>query len=231
MKVIRKTGVSSNTTVANEGIQISDIQTLEKSSLSNAISVEIKGVGKLVSNIFDHVVTTDSDEIDLVRLSENDTPLMLFTKDAVETYLHYLNANELKGYVHCNGDDCVLCKLELKRSKRFLMPVFRAIPRDVAVLSISDSLRPHALFPQLKNAMKTDQPQVLFIRKSADHLKFQVKSVMLDEDMDDGSSIISRFVEKWEKGDISLESVYPQVDNDTLLSIHEIAQMALLKAI
>ena len=47
--------------------------------------------------------------VELVRFGSNETPVIMFTDKGEEISLHYCEEQEIRGYVQCNGSDCILC--------------------------------------------------------------------------------------------------------------------------
>jgi len=167
--------------------------------------------------------------IELVRLDRNETPIIPFTSEAVDAHLHYCQEPEIGGYIHCNGRDCVLCRVGKKKDQRSLIPVYLPASASVGVLPVSPSLRPHALLPQLANVLKADNPMVMFV--SRDGSRFIVSSRELSDDTDHGESVIQKFKEDHEVGRVDLSAVYPRIENNQLAAISEIARLLALKGL
>ncbi len=100
----------------------------------------------------------------------------------------------------------------------------------MGVLSLSRSLRPFALLPQLGPVLKASNPMVAFVRREQ-RTKFIVSTKALADDVDSGEEQIRLFQQDYEAGRVSLRSVYPSLDNSQLAQVSEIAQMIKLKGL
>jgi hypothetical protein len=181
-------------------------------------------------NIFDEVEArggASKPVLGLVQLGDNETALIPFTANGVKVDLHYCPEPDIKGYVLCNGRDCVLCRIGRKKDSRNLIPVYSPTGGDVAVLAVSPSLRPHSLLPQLANVLKAGPPMVMFVSRQHDHYKVSTRA--LEEDVDGGEEVIEAFKEEFEAGRIDLASGYARIANEQLAMLPEIARMLALK--
>jgi hypothetical protein len=179
-------------------------------------------------NIFDlGASTTESNKRERLRIDENETAFVPFTPDTVAVTLHYCGESEIKDYVHCNGDDCVLCKIGRQKSEKSLMPVYDPVTKKIAILPLSLSLKPYALLPQMKSVLKVENRQIVFA--SCSNFKFKVASSDLAEDMDDGADVIRGFQDQ--NGFEDIASIYPRYENSVLKSIPAIETRLQLKGI
>lgn len=185
-------------------------------------------------NLLDHWTQDEPDSNDhllhLVRLGSDQVAVIPFTSDVVLVRLHFCEEEEIGGYVHCNGGDCVLCQIGRKIEERALLPVYLPAVERLGVLPISPSVRPGALRPQLMPILRSNKRVVLLINKP-DRAKYQVGSVELSTDMDDGAVLIKAFLEDLEAKGIDLASVYPHFQNEDLAQVRGIAKMLCLKRI
>ncbi len=165
-------------------------------------------------NILDVLSDDSGPGLERVRLNENQTAILPFTKKGVRCSIHYCDALEVHDYILCLGRDCLLCRTGKKSDERFLLPVFLPASHCVAVLPVSTSLRPNALLPQLGNILKAEKPTVAFV--SRDGPKFSVSSSPLPDDADAGEEQIKRFLKDYEDGKIDLVSVFQHLENDQL---------------
>src|SRR5262249_45348854 len=81
----------------------------------------------------------------VVRIDLNESLLVPFTTSMLRVKLHFLDTPAYRGFIHCPGDGCLLCRIGRKSEVRDLLPVYDAVARAVGVLPISESLRPNAL--------------------------------------------------------------------------------------
>ena len=90
----------------------------------------------------------------VIRLDQNQRFLVPFTTMMSRTFLHYLTFPAIRGYVQCNGADCLLCRVGRQQDERDLWPVYDVLDKAVGVLPISPSQRPHALRPLLMPVLR-----------------------------------------------------------------------------
>lgn len=166
--------------------------------------------------------------LEVVRLNENETAIVPFSAEGETVLLHYCEEAEIGGYVQCNEDGCVLCRAGRKPDSRTLIPVYVPAARAVGVLPVSPSLRPHALLPQLQPVLTAKKPMVAFIKKDGP-AKFIVSSAELPKDADGGEEVIVAFLNRWEAGEITLESAFQKIANDQLKTVPGIARILELK--
>ena len=167
--------------------------------------------------------------LELIRLGNDETAIIPFTTDSVAVNIHYSSESEIRGYVLCNGPDCVLCKIGRKQEERLLLPVYLPTAGCVGILPVSRSLRPSSLLPQIANTLKTDKAIVMFVVR--DGAKYIVSTTELQKDVDAGESAIKRFRDDCEAGLHDLSTIYPKIANEELAGITEINRMMELKGI
>lgn len=172
----------------------------------------------------------ESKPIQLVRLDANEVAVVPFTKDVTPVKLHYCEQPEIKGYVHCNGTACVLCRAGRAVDDRVLLPVYVPGEKAVGVLPISPSSRPGALRPQIMPILRSGKRVAILIRKP-DRARFDVSTVALSDGMDDGAKVIADFKSRWDAGEIDLALVYQRLENRDLAEVPSIASMLRLKGI
>jgi hypothetical protein len=175
-----------------------------------------------------------SDDVDapipLIRIDENEIPVVPFTTEGIMVQLHYCKEAEIQGYVRCNGPDCLLCRVGRKREERTLLPVYAPPSRSVGVLAISSSSRPGALRPQLMPLLRSGRRVVWLIRR-VDRVTFRVTPEDLGDDMDDGAEIIADFLRRWKAGRVDLKAVYQRLDDRDLAEVPGVASMMKFKGI
>jgi hypothetical protein len=168
-----------------------------------------------------------------IRLDANERLVIPFTTAMVRAQVHYIPSPAARGYVHCNGKGCLLCRLERQVETRDLLPVYDAVDKVVGVLPISPSMRPPALRPQVKLVLEQLQTQgrlLVGVRKP-DNMSFVVTPYDLPENADDGATVILAFTEQFKAGRIDLGCVYSRMTNEELAAVPEIATMMTLKGI
>jgi len=167
---------------------------------------------------------------DLVRLGGQEVAVIPFTSSSAVVKLHYNDEPEARGYVRCNGEDCVLCRLGRTAEERALLPVFLPSQETFGVIAISPSSRPGALRPQLMPLLRSEKPLVLFIKKP-DQMTFAVGSKEVDLKRFGRERRIADFQRKLEAGEVDLTSVYPCQSNEALARVPGINRMLQLKGV
>jgi hypothetical protein len=198
--------------------------------------VDAESAGRKVPTRIDVLEAWDEDAaagdlpIGLVRLNQDEMALIPFTSEAHTVKLHYCDDPEVKGYVQCNGADCLLCRIGRSPEERTLLPVYLPTGRSVAVLAISPSSRPGALRPQLMPILRAGNRVVLLIRRP-DRTTFTVSTVELQDGTDDGAEIIADFQRRWEASQVDLTSVYPRLANHDMAGLASVATLMKLKGV
>jgi hypothetical protein len=171
--------------------------------------------------------------LSLLRIDGNETLIIPFTTSMQRDTLHYLDSAAYRGYTHCPGPGCLLCRIGRQSEIRDLLPVYDPVAQAVAVLAISPNLRPHALRPQLApllRQLRQDARIIIALRK-LDNIRFAVTTLPLPDDADDGADKIAAFVKQVEANAIDLGSVYPRLGNEELAALPDVASAMRLKGI
>ena len=163
-----------------------------------------------------------SQTLELIKIGEDDSLIVPFTARSVETVVHFCKETEINGYVCCNGDGCVLCRIGKKQEPRLLLPVYVPMERLVKVLPLSRSFRPGALLPQILNVLKAETRSVVIV--SRQNMRYVVATRILPDDADDGATQIRSFLEEWDAGRVDLTAVYQRIDNGHLAVCEGISQ-------
>src|SRR5262249_17240898 len=109
---------------------------------------------------------------------------------------------------------------------RDLLPVYDALAQAVGVLPISPNQRPQGLRPQLMPILREVKggKRLVITLSKRDNVRFEVGSLPLGEDADDGSDKIAAFRKGLEAGDIDLGSVFLQLPNEELEQLPVVAR-------
>jgi hypothetical protein len=165
-------------------------------------------------------------ELPVVRPDGNERLLLPFTTAMLQAVLHYLEYPSVRGYLHCNQGDCLLCRIGRQADPRCLWPVYDYIGRFVAVLPVSDNQRPQALRPQLMPVLRRlkagGEPFLIGLRKH-DAGQFRLSMLPLPAGADDGAAVIKAFQERLESGALDLGVAYRRLANADLAAIPEVA--------
>jgi hypothetical protein len=167
--------------------------------------------------------------LEIVRLGNDETAIIAFTAECEEVALHYCSETEITGYLLCNGEDCILCRIGRKREQRLLLPVYLPAAGQIAILPVSKSLRPFALLPQISNVLKAEKPLVMFVMR--DGGKYTVSTAELQKDVDGGEAAIKRFMDDYNGGRLNLSTVFLRIGNEQLAQVAEIGRMLALKGV
>ena len=163
-------------------------------------------------------------------IRDDEIPVIFFTPQAEVVTLHYCQEDELKSYVHCNGADCILCKIGRKPTDLALIPVYSPLEGRVVVLSVRQQKRPYDLYPQIVQFLDPSKaPRSVFI--SRQDSKFKVSSQPLEEDCDGGTEAIAAFLKLYDQDEEILSRIYPRWSNEDLLQVERIRQAAQLRGL
>jgi len=172
--------------------------------------------------------------LEIFRIGHDEKAGVLFTRQHQVVYVHYCGEPEIKGYVICNieggSDHCLLCRIGRKKNKRLLFPIISLETENVEILSVSDSLRPYALLPQIQNILEAEKKLATFF--SHENYKYTLTTHRLKKGhRKRAASVIKPFSKSWTAQHVDLSSVYQRIKNSTLESYTEIKKMADLKGI
>jgi DNA adenine methylase len=168
-----------------------------------------------------------------VRIDQNERLLVPFTTSVAEVTVHFLDYPSLRGYVHCNGPGCLLCRLGRKADVRDLWPVYDVVAQAVGVLPVAANLRPQALKPQLAPVLKRlagDERLLLAVSK-LDRYRYRVAVLDLPDEAEDGSDQIADFLDRLGSGAIDLGAVYQRLGNEELAAVPEVATAARIRGV
>ncbi|BBO73124.1 hypothetical protein DSCW_05410 [Desulfosarcina widdelii] len=175
-----------------------------------------------------------SSQLEIFRISQDEKPGVIFTRQHQIVQVHYCREPEIKGYVICNieegSEDCVLCQIGRQRQKKLLFPIVSLETEDIEVLSVSNSLRPNALLPQIQNVLESEKKCATFF--SHEDYKYTLSTQSLKKDHRRRVvSVIKSFDKAWKAGEVDLSSVYQRISNLALANCTEIKKMLDLKGI
>ena len=118
------------------------------------------------------------------NIKQNEPNLFAPLTDEVEDAdVHYIEGVPGEGgqYLHCNGEDCVLCEAKKSPSVLLMMPFYDLRRRELVVIKGGASEHASSLFNQVEQALLSD-PEVPFCLQieKADRYSFKVKVKKLD---------------------------------------------------
>jgi hypothetical protein len=171
--------------------------------------------------------------LSLIRVDANESLVVPFTTSMVRVRIHFLEAAGYRGYLHCAGDGCLLCRVGRRPEVRDLLPMYDAVARAVGVLPISENLRPQALRPQLAPVLRQLRQggRLLVTLRKLDNVRFELGTLELPEDADDGADKVRAFTRQLESGAVDLAAVYPRLAAEELAAIPEVAHAMRLKGV
>jgi len=182
-------------------------------------------------NLLELMVTeSNASCLGLVKIDSNETAITLFTAGGVTVSIHYCPETEIQSYVHCNGSDCLLCRIGREITQKHLLPVYLYASGCIGILAVGCSLRPYDLLPHILRVLKAEKPMVTFVTRGRDY-KYSVSTVEIQKDVDGGDAVIERFQKEYEAGLHDLSAVYPRISNEDLANVEEIGRMMALKGI
>ena len=161
--------------------------------------------------------------LELIQIDADQKPIVLFTLDGEDVLVHFCQESEIRGYNHCNGNDCVLCAVGKEQKRRVLLPVYDPIVESVSVLSVSTSLRPHALLPLLMENFDEGAPRVIFVSRR--EYKYIVRPTDQKYTSSNFAQVIGHFKKAVKNSSIDLSTVYPRRANEQLKRVSEIAKL------
>jgi len=177
---------------------------------------------------------TPATSLSVVRVDGNERLLVPFTTVMLRKQLHYVSCPAVSGYLQCNGDGCLLCRVGRQQDVRDLWPVYDVLEKQIGVLPISPNLRPQALRPQLApilRRLKGGKEIFLISVRKLETAKFVVTTLALPEDAEDGAASIQAFQDQFAAGTVDLAGVYPRLSNEELAAIPEVATALKLKGL
>jgi hypothetical protein len=182
-----------------------------------------------LSDIFPENLETYTGDLQLIRLSETPSLIVLFTQQIEQIGTHYVYYRNLMGEFRCNaspGHRCILCDIAIPLIHRAILPAYDLVADGVGVLLISSSSHPFALGPQVVAELRRGglAERILMITRSRN--KFEVKSLPAKPGQDMGEAQIKTFQEALAGGRISLANAIPSRGNAELLDVPEIERAA-----
>jgi len=168
--------------------------------------------------------------LQLVQITNREVAVVPFTSSTTLAKLHYCEDPEIRGYIKCNGEDCVLCRIGSHVEERALLPVYLPAQKGIGVLAISPTSYPGSLRPQLMPYLESGKSVVLFIRKM-DRMYYSVGGREEDPAKIGGVQLIKDFEKRLESSEIDLTTVYQSSSNQALARVDSIATMMQLKGI
>jgi hypothetical protein len=165
--------------------------------------------------------------VPVVRTDGNERLLVVFTADVVRVELHYLDGADLRGYVHCNGQGCTLCRIGRQKDQRDLLPVYSVEESAVAVLPVPPNQRPAALRPLLAPVLRRlldGGPPVLVALRRLDMGKFSLAILPLPDTLRDVvAEAVAAFRSQLEAGAVDLAGAFQRLSNAELAAVPQVA--------
>ena len=178
-------------------------------------------------------VNTSPVNLSVIRLDGNERLVIPFTTTIARVKVHYFEVPSMREYIHCSGQDCLLCRVGRQVDERDLLPVYDVMSKTIGVLPISPNIRPNALRPQLApvlQRLKEEKRFLVSIRK-LDAVRFCVTTYDLPPNAEDGADVILAFKNEFEAGRIDLSNVYTKLAKEDLMMVPEIITLMTMKGI
>lgn len=157
------------------------------------------------------------------RINESTTPCLIFSPDHEDVDIHWIEFQEKKGYVQCNGEGCPLCATGNKSYSRLLMPVLNFNSQEIEILAITDACNPGAALPQILPVF--DRTELTMMLISRQRNKFTIDLRPLPENVDAGQAKIEAFNTAYSNGDLKLNSIFEKCTNEELAAIPSIKML------
>jgi hypothetical protein len=190
-------------------------------------------IGETVDLLDYGVEIAEPRQLSQLSLNSDEHPALAFTSNAERHLVHYCYEEDLRGYVPCRGSACLLCKIGKKPESRILLPLYDFACDDVRILMVSERRTPHALLPQIQQALakvKAVGPQLLILSKDGS-TKFRVQVRDLPKGVDNGATAIVDFATAVAAGTIRLADVLVSVSDDELRALPWFAKALQLRGV
>ena len=190
---------------------------------------EKKSSVKKVNLLAELATPSQPTAMELIPLGPNATAIVLFTADGVEVKAHYVDEVEVRGFVHCCGNSCLLCRAGMESEGKILLPAVMPTEKRIGVLQFKAALRPDGLFnklaPHLTKAASGTR-EVLMVQRVGS--KFSVSAHPLKPSDWDGASLVSDFLDGTAAGTIDLNDAVQTLSTAQIWAVAKIRQMLLL---
>jgi hypothetical protein len=189
-------------------------------------------------DLISQAVEENSSDIELLRIFESEAIISFISEKVESETVHYVKYDGVQSYVKCLGDDCLMCDTGMAKNVRHMIGVFSHETDRVAVLAITNNMKPGALLPQILNLFKKEkmeqkghlfQQVIGIIRKGS---KFIVTPMhpLPEAGLKEMNQIVDRFQHNYKEGMFG-EAANLRMSADELITIPEIARIAKLKGI
>lgn len=180
----------------------------------------------------------NSSELEVLRLSENETIVSFVSANLESESTHFIKYDGVQSYVKCMGEDCLPCKTGFAKNLRHMMSVFSHETNSVAVLAITNNIKPGALLPQVLNLFKKEQDeqkgrlfrQVVGITRKGNRFTVTPMHPLPEDGLKEMNQVIENFKRNYREGMLG-EAVNLRMSADELMAIPEIARIARLKGV
>ncbi|MDF5409658.1 hypothetical protein [Vibrio parahaemolyticus] len=160
------------------------------------------------------------------RLDEDGSVIAPVLDAYEKVHFHYIDTPELKGYIQCNGDGCVLCEANMKADQRLLMAIYNLLSERMEVLAIPPAVKPTSLLPQLKPLLNKGG-HLISITKNG--YQYEVTSNEIPNGVVIDQNKVLSFKNAYENNEFSLADIYQIKSNEELECIPQIEKRLMLK--
>jgi hypothetical protein len=193
----------------------------------------ISGSVPVQINLFDFLAQPRSSATpEIIRIDENEKPIIPFTPTGVQIHVHFIEESEVRAYVHCLGDNCLLCRAGKQKVDRIVMPVVVPTEHRIGLLMMSASMRPGALLYQVGQHLQAavnGERKTLFIKRLG--TQFIVSANTLRDGESDGAALVRQFLVDYEAGKLDLRLAVQTLTNEQIQAIPSIYMVLKLKGI
>ena len=160
----------------------------------------------------------------LAKVGSNPVPLVMFDYRAVSVPVHHLKSVQYRGFLRCTGTGCILCAAQYGKWTKVVFPVYNPLTRRVELLAVDDQRDPGSALAQILEILGNDPAEMVLLLMRQVNFNFTIMEKRMPPSMRPEPQVIDHFKAERERG-LDLASIYPQMDNEQLMNVPEIAML------
>lgn len=196
---------------------------MENKNLKSTEVSTKRSVKEILESLF--VIKTSGPSLQSVRTGPEGTIVVPLSDELEIADAHYLEDEDGKRYILCNGPGCLLCLAKNKKKPRYLLPVYEPLTKSIGVLPIGNSLTNEALLPLilpiLENISDPPKESIFITRENFEYTA--IKNELPPDVCQEVESVIRKFNAQEEKGEIDLKSIFSHYSNERMREIPFVA--------
>lgn len=157
-----------------------------------------------------------------MKLGPQPAMIQLFTADAQETRLHFVDDETVRAYVVCPGAGCPVCYCGTRATAFHLLPAYDVESQTVKVLRVPENRRPDGLIAKLLPHMRDPDIAGKVILLSREGASYTVEARPLGPGAQRGDAAIKAFLDAHRQG-LDLESAFLHMTPEALAEVPKIA--------